>query len=52
VSSEDVLYKCGWSPLEGQQLHASVWMTILGGEIVYRDGKVAQKPRGQALVFS
>ena len=52
VASDDVLYKCGWSPLEGQRLSASVWMTILGGQIVYRDGKVSDQPRGQALQFS
>jgi hypothetical protein len=26
-------------------------MTILGGEIVYRNGKVADRPQGQALQF-
>jgi dihydroorotase len=51
ISSETVLYKCGWSPLEGETLHASVWMTILGGNIVYRNGKVSSQPQGQALTF-
>jgi dihydroorotase len=52
VRREALEYKCGWSPLEGGTLHSSVLMTILGGEIVYRDGKVQGAPRGQPLAFS
>jgi len=47
-----ILYKCGWSPLQGVTLGAKVLMTILGGEIVFRDGQVAGSPRGRALQFS
>jgi len=51
VTAGDVLYKCGWSPLEGETLHSAVMMTVLSGEIVFRDGRVAAEPRGQALRF-
>jgi dihydroorotase len=51
IRDEDVLYKCGWSPLAGTTLSSSVEMTILGGEIVYRDGQVVDRPSGQALEF-
>lgn len=51
IDRDDVLYKCGWSPLEGTTLGSSVEMTILAGEIVYRDGKVVDRPAGQALEF-
>ena len=52
VTRESLLYKCGWSPLEGDTLHSRILMTILGGEIVFRDGKVHAEPRGQALRFN
>jgi len=51
VTSENIFYKCGWSPLQGLTLHSKVSMTILGGEVVFRDGTVTDTPRGQALEF-
>jgi dihydroorotase len=51
VDAAQALYKCGWTPLQGTTLRSKVSMTILGGEIVYRDGKVADRPQGQALQF-
>ena len=51
VTPETILYKCGWSPFQGLTLRSKVSLTILGGEIVYRDGKVADTPRGQPLRF-
>jgi dihydroorotase len=52
IGAETILYKCGWSPLQGVALGSKVTMTILGGEVVFRDGRVADRPRGQALQFS
>lgn len=49
VTPEQLLYRCGWSPLEGETLHSQVFMTVLNGEPVYRDGVVATAPRGRAL---
>jgi dihydroorotase len=52
IDQDRLLYKCGWSPLQGTTLRSKVLMTILGGEIVYRDGRVADRPRGRALQFN
>ncbi len=52
VTRDSLLYKCGWSPLEGEILHSRVLLTILGGEIVFRDGQVRADPRGRALQFT
>lgn len=49
VTREQVLYKCGWSPLEGVRLHSAVAMTVLGGRIVWRDGQLLDGPPGQPL---
>lgn len=52
VSAENILYKCGWSPLEGDEFSARVTNTIVNGHMVYADGVVDAKYRGKPLVFS
>jgi dihydroorotase len=51
VSKENILYKCGWSPLEGHVFPASVRYTFVNGMIAYQNGKVNGKVRGQRLAF-
>ena len=51
VSKENILYKCGWSPLEGHQFPASVQFTFINGGIAYENGKVNDTIRGQRLAF-
>lgn len=52
VEREDVLYKCGWSPIEGRVLRSCIKATFVNGKLVYRDGLMALKPRGMRLEFS
>ncbi len=49
VTAAQLLYKCGWSPLEGVRLHAAVTMTVQGGRIACRDGRVVGGPSGRPL---
>jgi dihydroorotase len=51
VEREAVLYKCGWSPLEGEVLRSKVCATIVNGEVKYKDGVFHGAPNGQRLVF-
>ncbi|MFA5939939.1 MAG: dihydroorotase [Sinimarinibacterium sp.] len=51
VHKSNVLYKCGWSPLEGRTLPARVVATWVNGELAYENGAVAQQPRGQRVRF-
>ena len=51
VSKENCLYRCGWSPLEGQTFHRSVWKTFVNGQLVFSDGKVIENDSGLALKF-
>ena len=51
VSSDNILYKCAWSPLEGQTLSTSIHTTILNGKIVFHNGEVVGQPSGQVLEF-
>lgn len=50
VRREDVLYKCGWSPLEGMSLPARIAATWVNGELAW-DGHKVLAPRGRRLRF-
>lgn len=52
ISKENILYKCGWSPLEGFQMPASISKTIVNGEIVYENETVYKDKRGMRLLFN
>ncbi len=52
VLREELLTKCGWSPFEGWNLTGWAVMTIVGGQIVYEQGRVNTGVRGQALQFT
>ena len=52
VTQENVRYKCGWSPLEGVELGASLVVTLVNGTVVVRNGEVLAEPGGRQLEFS
>jgi dihydroorotase len=52
VRREDVLYKCGWSPMEGQRLRSRVVATFVNGQQVYEEGRFVGEPAGQRLQFA
>lgn len=49
VSKENLLYKCGWSPVEGTTFHSSITQTFVNGNLVYNNGHFDEKTRGMAL---
>ncbi|MEZ5564761.1 MAG: dihydroorotase [Gammaproteobacteria bacterium] len=49
VRREDVLSKCGWSPLEGTTFRSSIVMTIVNGVVAYENGRVTEAVAGQRL---
>ncbi|MCB0791683.1 MAG: dihydroorotase [Flavobacteriales bacterium] len=51
VKRENLLYKCGWSPFEGQRFHARVKTTWVNGVRAYAGGQVDRTVRGQRLTF-
>jgi dihydroorotase len=51
VTPENLLYKCGWSPFEGETFGCTVTKTFVNGQLVYEDGKVAENLFGQPLLF-
>ena len=51
ISNENILYKCGWSPLEGFTSPASIEKTFVNGYPVYENNKVDSSYRGMRLLF-
>ncbi len=51
VSKENILYKCGWSPLEGFQFPASITHTFVNGNLVYGNNEWNESIKGQRLKF-
>jgi dihydroorotase len=52
VTKENILYKCGWSPLEGTSFQTQVTHTLVNGQLVYFKGKFDESQRGRPLEVS
>ncbi len=52
ANKSNLLYKCGWSPLENFTFPASIDMTMVNGNIVYANGAIAEAGPGQRLAFA
>jgi len=51
VTPEQILYRCGWSPCEGETFNAEIALTMCNGNVVFRDGELCGPPRGRELEF-
>ncbi len=51
IAADNVLYKCGWSPLEGRSFKGAVSDVILNGDHVVSKGQLTKKPSPQRLAF-
>lgn len=51
VSKENVLYKCGWSPFEGETFASKVTHTFVNGNLVFDNGKFLNETYGKRLLF-
>ena len=52
VSKENILYKCGWSPFEGHSFKSSIYMTIINGNVAFKEGVVSENlPFGMQIEF-
>ena len=49
VDKNNILSKCGWSPLEGTTFQTKVTHTFVNGNLVYDNGKFNETQRGRAL---
>ncbi|HQV39393.1 MAG: dihydroorotase [Flavobacteriales bacterium] len=51
VAKENLLYKCGWSPFEGQRFRSRVLRTWVNGQLAYAEGEVDRSVRGMRAMF-
>lgn len=52
VNSENILYKCGWSPFENQTFKSKISKTFVNGNLVYNAGIFDESKKGFRLKFS
>jgi dihydroorotase len=52
VNKENILYKCGWSPLEGMTFPVSITHTFINGNCVFENGLWDETSKGERLRFS
>ncbi|MGM0566620.1 MAG: dihydroorotase [Bacteroidota bacterium] len=51
VSKDNLHYKCGWSPIEGETLHNRIYMTMINGHVAFKEGKFFEDTKGKRLKF-
>jgi dihydroorotase len=51
VTKQNILYKCGWSPLENFTFPAAVTHTFINGQLVYGNGIWDESQKGKRLIF-
>lgn len=51
VNQSNILYKCGWSPLEGELFSHTVTHTFVNGRLVFENGVFDESVTGQRLIF-
>lgn len=51
VQKENILFQCGWSPLEGTTFPCSIEKTLVNGQIVFDGQEVHDLHAGQRLTF-
>ena len=52
VSKENILYKCGWSPLEDFEFPAAITHTFVNGHLTYKNGVFNESNKGMRLSFN
>jgi len=52
VSRDNILYKCGWSPLLGRTFSTRVTHTFVNGNLVFEEGRFFEDHKGRRLVFN
>lgn len=52
VTKDNLLYKCGWSPLEGTTFSHTITHTFVNGSLVYNNGSLDENHKGKALRYN
>lgn len=51
VTKDNLLYKCGWSPLEGTTFQTEIKQTFVNGNLVYDNGIFFEHVKGKEIEF-
>lgn len=51
VNKDNILYKCGWSPMEGTTFSSRPEYVFVNGNRLFNKGQIGQKGHGMALIF-
>ena len=52
VAKDNLLYKCGWSPMEGQGFRSRIVSTWVNGKLAYNEGKLTPAHYGTRIQFN
>ena len=52
VAKDNLLYKCGWSPLEGTTFQAAIEQTFVNGNLIFDNGSWNEEEKGMAIDFT
>jgi len=52
VKTENILYKCGWSPFENQTFRSRIVKTFINGHLVFDNGAFDETKKGMRMKFS
>ena len=52
VDKKNIMYKCGWSPFEGETFGNSVHSTYVNGKLVYDNNTIVEGANGHRLLFN
>ncbi|PID67734.1 MAG: dihydroorotase [Flavobacteriia bacterium] len=51
VTKDNVLYKCGWSPMENRTFSSRITHTFVNGNLIYTEKEYREDYKGMPLVF-
>lgn len=51
VAKENILYKCGWSPLEGERFSTKITHTFVNGHLAFEEGNISEQKKSERLLF-
>ena len=52
ISSENIIYKCGWSPFDGQTFNSVITHTFVNGHLAYNNGNLDDSKLGMKINFN
>lgn len=52
VNKHNILYKCNWSPFEGNTFRSQVAYTLISGNLAYANGSLIEGKAGKRLTFN